>query len=136
VPTDAPCVFDAGAIIAYLQDEPGAGEVRELLETQRCLVHVINLCEVYYDLMRRSGQEVADGLESVITAAGFEIHSALPTTLWQQAGRLKAEMRRISLADCFAIAFALGEQGTCVTTDHHELDPVAAAGLCPIRFIR
>ena len=46
------------------------------------------------------------------------------------------EWRRVSLADCFAIALALLENGTVLTSDHHELDPIAQADLCPIRFIR
>jgi hypothetical protein len=28
------------------------------------------------------------------------------------------------------------ENGTLLTSDHHELDPIAGAALCPIRFIR
>lgn len=137
MPADAPYVFDACAVIAFLQDEPGADEVARLLERrQRCLIHVINLCEVYYDLIRRSYLEKANSVENIVEAAGFEISAALPSRLWQQAGRLKAQLRRISLADCFAMALALEEQGILVTADHHEFDPVAAAGLCRINFIR
>jgi hypothetical protein len=35
-----------------------------------------------------------------------------------------------------AVAFALREDGTLVTSDHHEFDPIAAAGICPFQFIR
>jgi predicted nucleic acid-binding protein len=52
------------------------------------------------------------------------------------AGKLKAEWRRISLADCFALALALGENGTLLTADHHELDRLAQEAIAPIRFIR
>jgi hypothetical protein len=38
---------------------------------------------------------------------------------------------------CAAIAFLQREPGAAVlTSDHHELDPIAQAAICPIRFIR
>jgi len=40
------------------------------------------------------------------------------------------------LADCLALALAILENGTVLTSDHHELDPIAQAAICPIRFIR
>lgn len=72
----------------------------------------------------------------MLLASGFEIDPLIPSSLWRTAGRLKARLRRISLADCFALALTLREGGTLVTSDHHELDAVQAAGICPIRFIR
>ncbi len=54
----------------------------------------------------------------------------------RRRGQLKAEWRRISLADCFALALAIREKATLVTSDHHELDRIAETGLCPFRFIR
>jgi hypothetical protein len=38
------------------------------------------------------------------------------------------------IADCFALTLAIYENGTLVTSDHHELDRLAQ--LCPILFIR
>jgi predicted nucleic acid-binding protein len=55
---------------------------------------------------------------------------------WQDAGRLKSVHRRISLADCCAAALARRLSGELVSADHHELDPLAAAGVISIRFIR
>lgn len=52
-----------------------------------------------------------------------------------RAGRLKAH-GRLSLADCFAIALARRTNAEVVTSDHREFDPVAAAGLCTVRFFR
>jgi predicted nucleic acid-binding protein len=60
----------------------------------------------------------------------------LATELWQKAAQIKADWRKVSLADCFALALAIREKGTLVTSDHHELDPLAKAGLCEFRFIR
>ncbi len=131
-------VFDACAVIALLHAESGAEEVGVLLETgQRRVIHAINLCETYYDLVRRLGSAAARPiLEDVLQEIGFEVYSELPSSLWQKAGDFKALLRRLSLADCFAMALTLQENGIFVTADHHEFDPVAEAGLCPIHFIR
>lgn len=131
-------VFDACAVIALLDDEPGAEAVEALLagENHRCLIHILNVCEVYYHIYRRADQERASKLEGILESYGFELDGMLVPVLWQEAGQLKAEWRRVSLADCFALALTIQEKATLVTTDHHELDPIAQAGLCPIRFIR
>jgi uncharacterized protein with PIN domain len=131
-------VFDACALIALLEDEPGAQSVEDLLQesAHRCLVHAINVCEVYYDLCRRGDTEDAETLESLLTGYGLEIVDTLSPDLWRIAGKIKAHWRRVSLADCFALALAIQEKGTLVTSDHHELGPLAEAGVCPVRFIR
>lgn len=131
-------VLDACALIAILEDEPGAAVVEELLQepANRCLIHAISACEVYYDLCRRGNTEDADTLEALFAEYGLELLETLPSNLWRIAGKLKAEWRRVSLADCFVLALAIREEGILVTSDHHELDPIAKAGVCPIRFIR
>jgi hypothetical protein len=55
---------------------------------------------------------------------------------WQDVARLKAVQKKVSLADCCAITLTNRVGGTLLTSDHHELDPVAAAGICNITFIR
>jgi predicted nucleic acid-binding protein len=134
---EAVYVFDACAVIALLHAEPGAREVAVLLKPgRRRLIHIINLCEVYYDMLRRGRVEAAHSLEKVLGGIGLEIDSGVPSSIWQRAGDLKARLRRISLADCFAMALTLQENGVLVTSDHRELDPVAEAGICPIHFFR
>jgi uncharacterized protein with PIN domain len=138
LPTEEVYVFDACAVIALLQAEEGAPAVVDLLqgENHRCVVHAINVCEVYYDLYRRDGGEIADGVKEVLEGYGFEVVEEVPPTLWKAAGRLKGAWKRVSLADCFALALAMEESGMLVTSDHHELDPLARENVCPIRFIR
>jgi uncharacterized protein with PIN domain len=131
-------ILDACAFIALLEDEPGAERVEELLQepTNRCLIHAISACEVYYDLQRRGNAADADSLEAIFARYDLELLETLPPQLWRLAGNLKAEWRRVSLADCFALALTIREEGTLVTSDHHELDPIAKAEVCPISFIR
>ncbi len=138
MPVDEVYVFDSCAVLALLQREPGAEVVAGILKQNgnRCLIHAINACEVYYDIFRRDGEEDASSLEEILATAGIELVEALSSALWRAAGKIKAEWRRVSLADCIALALTLREAGTLVTTDHHELDPIAQAGVCPILFIR
>ena len=56
--------------------------------------------------------------------------------VWQRVGELKGAIRRVSLADCFAITLSECLNAQVVTSDHHEFDPLAAAGICRVRFIR
>jgi len=138
LPGESVYVFDACAIIALLKAEPGAAVVETLLQEERnqCIVHAISACEVYYDLYRRDGQEIANGVREVLEGLGFELDETIPSALWQAAGKLKGEWKRVSLADCFALARAISAAGTLVTSDHHELDRIAEAQVCPVRFIR
>jgi uncharacterized protein with PIN domain len=131
-------VLDSSAVIAFLQNEAGAEVVAEILKDprNRCLIHAVNVCEVYYDIYRRSGEADASVLEDILATMGIRLTEAIPSVLWRTAGKLKAEWRRISLADCFALATATLENGTVLTSDRHELGPIAESGLCPIRFIR
>lgn len=138
MPAEDIFVFDSCAVIALLDDEPGVEVVEALLaaESHRCTIHLLNVCEIFYHLLRSAGPERAGKLLLILKSYGFEIEESLLPTLWQEAGRLKAVWRRISLADCFAVALAIERGATLVTSDHHELDPLAQANLCPFCFIR
>ncbi len=131
-------VLDACAVIALLDAEEGADAVERILEqpSHRCWVHAINLCEIYYHTVRAAGEERANQLEGTLAQYGLEVDDSLSSELWKAAGRLKAQWRRISLADCFAVALTMQKSGTLVTSDHHELDRLAEAGICDIEFIR
>jgi len=135
---DSTLVFDACAVIAMLRGESGAEVVVSLLgePNNRCRLHAVNLCEVYYDGIRRGDSTDAARLEELLTKSGFDIETEVPQSLWELVGRLKATLHRVSLADCFALAFALRENGTLITSDHHEFDPIAATGIYPVQFIR
>lgn len=131
-------VLDACALIAFLRREPGAALVDTLLtDTETiCLVHAINLCEVYYDILRSDGSVIAKQSVEDIMAVGVEVREDLDSTFWQQVGDLKVNPGKLSLADCFAIALALRTNAAIVTSDHHEFDPIDSCGLVPFYFIR
>lgn len=131
-------VLDSSALIALLSREPGGDMVDSLLSNKdnTCIVHALNLCEVYYDLVRRAGEPRAKEVVNRLTLAGISVREDMDAVFWQDAGNLKAAHARISLADCVCIALAnrLGvEVWTC---DHHEFDAVSEKSLCKVRFIR
>src|SRR5215218_2330474 len=119
-------VYDASALIAYLRNEVGAQRVADLLLEQDDLhfVHAVNLCEVYYDAIRASGDADAETAIVELASVGIVTRSDLDDPFWKSVGRLKAG-GGLSLADCFAIALTQRLAGALVTADHHEFDPVA-----------
>lgn len=108
----APTVLDASAVLALLQEEPGADEVERLLDG--ALMSSVNLSEVLQKAEQHGVQ--TDGLEYDLEALGvefrdFNVSSARPTAeAWSSGSGL-------SLGDraCLALAGRVG--GTAVTTD-------------------
>jgi len=130
-------VLDACAIIAYIRNEPGADVIESILmsEDDDCLIHAINLCEVYYDFLRVAGERVAQDAIADLGPLALVTRQDMDVAFWQSAGQVKAHFR-ISLADCFAVALASRLRAEVLTSDHREFEPVAAKGICPVRFFR
>ncbi|MGI9108305.1 MAG: type II toxin-antitoxin system VapC family toxin [Pyrinomonadaceae bacterium] len=130
-------VLDASAIIAWLRNEPGADVVENAIRdlNAQCLVHAINLCEVFYDAHRKAGEARAQAVVSDLAAVGVVERGDFDQAFWMEAGKLKAG-GGISLADCFAITLTKRAGATLLTSDHGEMDKIAAAGICNITFIR
>lgn len=76
-------------------------------------------------------QAVAD-----LVRVGVIEDASLSLGVWQAAGTLKANLSRVSLADCFAIELAERLKAAILTADHHEFDVLAGRGMYRIRFIR
>jgi len=130
-------VLDACAMIAFLKGEEGADVVENALldEGSQCMAHAINLCEVFYDFHRAGGESAADNAIADIKALGLVERDDFDEPFWRDAGKLKAQ-GKISLADCFAITLTNRVGGTLLTSDHHEMDAIVAAGICSVTFIR
>lgn len=131
-------VLDASAMIAFLRGEAGADVVAQCLldANVKCYAHALNLCEVFYDFARAASREDALDAISDLALVGVIADAWMTPGVWQSAGMLKAELRRVSLADCFALELAERLKATIVTADHHEFDALAARGEYRIQFIR
>ncbi|MGO9255571.1 MAG: PIN domain-containing protein [Bryobacteraceae bacterium] len=99
-------------------------------------VHALNLCEVYYDFWRASNREAAESAVSDLVAIGIQERNDLDSEFWRAVGRLKALYRRVSLADCCALALAERLGAALATSDRHELEPMVGKGPWQIIFIR
>lgn len=134
----ATIILDACAVIAFFRNEGGAGVVDRYLSDRQnhCLIHCVNLCEVYYDFYRCGGEDIAIGIVEDLQQTGVSFRSDLTIAFWQQVARYKATIARIALADCFALTLAHREQGILVTSDRKEFEPLQPLNLCTIEFIR
>ncbi|MSQ47083.1 MAG: type II toxin-antitoxin system VapC family toxin [Deltaproteobacteria bacterium] len=130
-------VLDAGPMIAFLDDEPGAGVVEQVLTEPEstCYAHIFNLMEIYYIYFRRRGEGVAeDALQSLLDT-GLTMRDDHDTAFWKEAATFKGK-HAIALPDTFCLTLARRLNGTVITTDHTEFDPLIPFGYCPILFIR
>jgi len=131
-------VLDASAMIAYLRNEPGADLIEDALTSpgSRCFAHSINLCEVFYDFFRSAGETEAANAIADLSAAGITERNDFDGDFWMAASTLKGTHHRISLADCCGLTLAARLGAQFMTTDHRELDSIAASGLHTVTFIR
>jgi ribonuclease VapC len=113
-------VLDSHALLAYLEDEPGADVVQEILSQseagkKQALMTSVNLGEVYYSLIRTHGGDKARKLLDVIDQLPLEILAA-DRELALTAGELKAK-NAVAFADCFSAALAAKHSCPVVTGD-------------------
>jgi predicted nucleic acid-binding protein len=121
-------ILDACALIAYLNDEPGADVVHELLQrlgdgSVSLLMHKMNLLEVYYGFYRERGQSIADEMLADMLGSGVRFLDSISDEVFLVAGRLKAS-HQISLGDAILLAQASASGAAVLTCDHHEFDAV------------
>jgi predicted nucleic acid-binding protein len=133
-------VIDACAMLALVNHEPGHEIVLDLLkkaESDDVIVrmHSVNLCEVYYDCLRRSGVKVADALLKTVESMPIVVVDSIDDKLLKETGKIKAT-EKVSLADAFAIALAITTKARLVTSDHHELEPLELKGIVNILWFR
>ena len=119
-------VFDACALIAFLNDEVGSDIVEKLLEKAisgktDLIMNKINLLEIYYGVYRDDGVESAESVLQTIKKLPIQIIHSMSDEVFIEAGMLKAK-HKISLTDSIAVAEANIRKSPLVTADHHELD--------------
>ena len=100
------------------------------------MIHVINLGEVYYNFYRDIGESETEKLIQELSNINIKTRFDLSGNFWQQVSKYKAVIKRISLADCFALTLANQEKGILVTSDRKEFEPIVPLNICQIDFIR
>ncbi len=113
-------VFDSWAALAYLEDEPAAEAVADLIADARerqasLLMTVVTAGEVWYITARESSVADAERALDKLQELGCRfVDVDLPLT--RAAAAFKAK-HRMAYADCFAAALAKREKAELVTGD-------------------
>lgn len=113
-------VLDTSALFAFMQNEPGADRMEQILRSARqrgCTVYVsfISLAELYYVSWQEAGRSAA--LEMIVHVKALPLSVVESTErLTLLAGSIKAN-HHCSLADAFIAATALQVGGTLVHKD-------------------
>ena len=130
-------VLDACALIAFLNNEDGAGVVAEALqEVPLVKMAAVNVLEVAYDAVRQTGQKDAAGeILRNVAALGLNIDSTLSDEMIQRAAVFKTSFR-LSLADSIALALAAVHGAPLLTSDRRDFSPIHEAKAARIIFIR
>jgi ribonuclease VapC len=113
-------VVDSWAIMSYLQGEPSAEKVADIIadaheDNVPLLMSVVNAGEVWYIIARRTSEADADRSLRELKQLGIKLVDA-DWDLAHDAGRFKAK-HRMSFADCFAAALAKQRKAHLVTGD-------------------
>ncbi|MDR3237205.1 MAG: type II toxin-antitoxin system VapC family toxin [Spirochaetia bacterium] len=121
-------ILDACALIASLANEPGAKNVRKILQDaidEKAIVKMnqINLLEVYYDIYRTYGKDEANKVLEKIQKFPIEIIIGMTEEVFKTAGLLKSKYK-ISLADSIALGESIIGNASLVTSDHHEFETI------------
>lgn len=131
-------VLDACAVLAYLNNEPGAQRVESLFEQNDAFLFMsaVNVLEVCYDTVKHTGN-VADAKHMFNTLAKWPITivDVLDESTLLAAAAFKAK-EKLSLADAIALGLAQVKNAKLVTADHHEFDILEQKQLAQFEWIR
>jgi len=113
-------VLDAHGLMVFLEKEPGFEKVKlffiEAIEKDNPLLMTsVDFGEVYYIILRESGQKRASEVEKIIQTLPVEIVN-VDIQIAREAAQFKAT-KKISYADCFAASLAKLQKGELVTGD-------------------
>ena len=119
-------VLDSWAVIAYLEDEPSAEQVEELIATAHeeqipIYMSVVNVGEVWYTLAREVSEEEANAGVKMLSDLRIQFEN-VDWELTQEAARFKSQ-NKMSFADAFAAALAKVKKADLVTGDN-EFKPL------------
>ena len=113
-------VLDTHALMAFLNAEPGAEAVRQLLfeanqASAPLLMCSVNVGELYYTTQRKHGRRKLPELDATLASLPIEMISA-DVPLAKVAAGFKAT-KKMSYADCFSAALAKVRDAQVVTGD-------------------
>ena len=110
--------LDASAALCWARRERGVDRVAEVLDDPDTLVtiHIVNLIEVRYHLLRRD-RRVTNQTLAQLESAGVIVHSEISEPMAALAAEIKANFAPVSLADAICFAHAATTGAVLLTTD-------------------
>jgi predicted nucleic acid-binding protein len=113
-------VLDSWAIMAYLEDEPSAEQIADIIADAHesnvpLMMTVINLGEVWYIIAREVSEAEAERSIVELQDLGIKLIDA-DWKLTREAAYFKSKYR-MSYADCFAAALAKEKKAHLITGD-------------------
>lgn len=113
-------VFDASALLAFLQGKGSAAKVGELLKQAvegraEILMSAVNFGEVYGVVLRERGADAAQTAMSAVRPLPIRLVDATPERCLR-AAEVKTKYR-LYYVDSFAAALAIEHKATLVTSD-------------------
>ena len=119
-------VLDSWAVIAYLEDEPSAEQVEELIATAHeeqipIYMSVVNVGEVWYTLAREVSEEEANAGVKMLSDLRIQFEN-VDWELTQEAAHFKSQ-NKMTYADAFAAALAKVKKADLLTGDN-EFKPL------------
>lgn len=134
-------VLDSSAMLALINDEAPADFVQNLFDDADVTIaaHAINLCEVFYDLSKDKGAEVAEQAINDLKLLGLIERSDLDGAFWRDIAFLTTTQRgqklTLALGDACGLALARRLSADFVSGDRAELESLHRAGLASVVFI-
>lgn len=109
-------LLDSSALFTFIEDEPGAERVEELLKNGSCLIPWLALLEVHYITQQEQGIDEAERRVTLLEHLPVEILWQSDASVLRAAAEFKAT-HRISLADAVIAGFASSRGATLVHKD-------------------
>jgi len=113
-------VLDSWAIMAYLEDDPSAERIADIISDAHdngvpLMMSVVNAGEVWYIVARRTTVAEADRTIALLQQIGIKfIDADWPLTKLAASYKVKGN---ISYADCYAAALTKQTKATLITGD-------------------
>jgi PIN domain nuclease of toxin-antitoxin system len=131
--------LDACGLIAFLNGEEGSEKVERILmeaseDASAIYMHTVNLYEVFYDFRKTGGGDGKDFLDRLGHLPILFV-DRMDSAIMIPASDFKIRYK-VSLADSIALGLASFTQSSLLTSDHHEMEPIARDNALLIDWIR
>jgi predicted nucleic acid-binding protein len=132
-------VLDSFAVIAFLRDEEGVDKIEKILKEAgsgktKLYMHIINLGEVYYNVLKEEGENLANSIWAKVKNYPVEFLDDLSENFLLSAARIKGTYP-ISYADAFAAAICI-EKGALLITGDPDFKLLERDGKIKVFWIR